>query len=120
MLVYGVASLLHFTHNAVFLLDYPNMPPTLTSLGVYGAFGVVAAVGLVGYLLYRSGQVRTGLIVIGIYAALGFGGLDHYVVAPLSAHTMMMNLTIMVEVATATVLLVVVVRLFLQRKRSHA
>ena len=41
---------------------------------------------------------------------LGFGGLDHYTVAPVSAHTVAMNLTILLEAATAAVLLVFVAR----------
>ncbi len=112
MLAYGLASLLHFSHNAWFLRDYPNLPPGLTSGGVYAAFGVVAAVGVLGYLLYRRGHPRLGLTVIALYATLGFGGLDHYVVAPVDAHSGMMNATIAFEVAMAAILLVVVVRAF--------
>jgi hypothetical protein len=37
MLVYGAASLAHFTHNAVYLEFYPNMPTWLTPLGVLAA-----------------------------------------------------------------------------------
>jgi hypothetical protein len=36
---------------------------------------------------------------------LGFAGLDHYVVAPVSAHSLVMNSTILLEVATAGTLL---------------
>ena len=106
MLVYGAASLLHFIHNAVYLRDYPNLPAWLTSGGVIAAWLVVAAVGVLGYRLYSRVSRAAGSIAIAAYAVLGFGGLDHYTVAPVSAHTVAMNLTILLEVATAAVLLI--------------
>jgi hypothetical protein len=110
MLVYGAASLLHFMHNAVYLRDYPNLPVWLTSAGVVGAWLVVAATGVLGYLLYSRVSRIAGLMGITAYAVLGFGGLDHYTVAPVSAHTVAMNLTILLEAATAAVLLAFVAR----------
>lgn len=108
MLVYGAASLLHFMHNAVYLRNYPNLPAWLTSTGVVAAWLVVAAVGVLGYLLYSRVSRAAGLVTISVYAVLGFGGLDHYTVAPVSAHTVAMNLTILLEGAAAAVLLVFV------------
>ena len=110
MLIYGAASLLHHTHNAVYLRDYPNLPVWLTSGGVVGAWLVVAAVGALGYVLYRRISRVAGLVAIAAYAVLGFGGFDHYTVAPVSAHTLAMNLTILLEGGTAAVLLVFVAR----------
>jgi hypothetical protein len=110
MLVYGAASLLHHMHNAVYLRDYPHLPAWLTSAGVVAAWLVVAATGVLGYLLYSRISRVAGLITISAYAVLGFGGLDHYTVAPMSAHTVAMNLTILLEVGTAAVLLVFVAR----------
>jgi hypothetical protein len=109
ILVYGAASLAHFAHNAVYLNLYPNMPTWLTPLGVSTAWLGVAAIGAVGYYLFRKGLTVTGLAVISLYAALGFAGLDHYAIAPISAHSMMMNATIVAEVIAASVLLVVIV-----------
>jgi hypothetical protein len=40
-----------------------------------------------------------------MYAVLGFAGLDHYVLAPMSAHTVAMNVTIWLEFATGLLLL---------------
>ena len=108
MLIYGAASLLHFLHNAVYLRDYPNLPLWLTAGGVMGAWMIVAGTGLVGYLLYTRVTRAGGLITIAIYAAFGLGGLDHYTVAPVSAHTVAMNLTILLEASTAVGLLVCV------------
>ena len=122
MLLYGAASLLHFMHNAVFLHDYPNLPGWLTATGVVGAWLVVAAVGVLGYLLYSRVSRAAGLMTIGVYAVLGFGGLDHYTVAPVSAHTVAMNLTILLEGVTGGVLLVFVARcaLAMVARRSRA
>jgi len=110
MLVYGAASLLHFMHNAVYVRDYPNLPAWLTSTGVVAAWLVVAAVGALGYLLYVRVSRVAGLITISVYALFGLGGLDHYTIAPVSAHTVAMNLTILLESATSAVLLVFVAR----------
>ena len=107
--VYAVASLVHFVHNAVYIDEYPNLPAWLTPVGVYAAWLVVVAVGVVGYWALRNVSTIAGLVVIGIYAALGFGGLDHYAVAPVSAHSTAMNLTILAEVVAASLLLVAVV-----------
>ena len=119
MLVYGAASLLHFLHNAVYLHDYPNLPVWLTAGGVLVAWGVVAGTGIAGYLLYSRVSRVAGLLVIAIYAAFGLAGLDHYTVAPVSAHTMAMNMTILLEAATAVVLLVRVAALLGQRAMSR-
>jgi hypothetical protein len=109
MIGYGVASLVHFVHNALYIGAYPNLPMWITPLVVCASWLVVAGTGSIGYWLYRSGSRAIGLMLIGVYALLGFGGLDHYAVAPVSAHSMAMNATILGEAIAASVLLVVVV-----------
>jgi uncharacterized membrane protein len=104
MLAYGAASLLHFIHNAQFAQEYPNFPDTISALQVYGAWLVVGATGLAGYLLMRFGHRVLGLIVTAVYAGLGFDGLLHYTLAPMSAHSFAMNFTILTEVALAALL----------------
>jgi len=104
-----IASLIHFTHNAVFLDDYPNLPAWLTPAGVYASWIGLTAVGLAGLVLIRSGMRRAGLSVLVLYAFLGFGGLDHYTVASIRAHTLAMNLTIALETLTASLVLFVVI-----------
>jgi hypothetical protein len=106
--MYFIASLVHFVHNAEYLHAYPNMPEWLTRSGVYLAWWAVTAVGVVGFALYKFFAPRTGLVVLALYAALGYAGLDHYVVAPVSAHTIGMNATIAFEVVAATVLLLTI------------
>jgi hypothetical protein len=105
---YAAASLFHHVHNATFLAAYPNLPAWLSPVQVYAAWTVVTAVGVLGYLLLRLRHARGGLAVLGLYAVLGLAGLDHYVRAPVAAHSHAMNLSIGCEVTTAVLLLIVV------------
>ena len=111
LLLYAVASLVHFTHNAEYLGDYPNLPPWLTRGGVYLAWIGETSLGILGYVLYRFGWRLIGLALVGVYAAFGFDGLLHYTRAPFGAHTMAMNFTILFEAAAAALLLMRVVML---------
>ena len=110
LLIYAAASFIHFVHNAEFLGDYPNLPATWTPAGVYVAWIGMTLVGVIGWLLVRRGFRITGLGVLAVYAALGLDSLGHYVLAPLSAHTLSMNSTILLEVTAAALLLVEVMR----------
>jgi hypothetical protein len=104
VLAHAAASLLHFVHNAAFLGDYPNMPAWISPAGIYGAWLAEAAIGALGVLLCWRGR-SAGLVLIAVYALLGLGGLDHYTLAPVSAHTVAMNATIWLETWTALALL---------------
>lgn len=117
LLTYGAASLVHYAHNAEFLIDYPNMPAWLSPARVYAAWLGVTAIGLVGFLLICRGYQLTGLAVSGVYGVLGLDGLGHYTLASLSAHTFTMSLTIWLEAATAVLLLTAVVSMILRRLR---
>lgn len=103
--VYFLASLWHFTHNAEFICDYPNLPAWLTSAKVYAAWGAVTAVGAAGLLFIRRRLVALGLAFVAAYASLGFDGLGHYAYAPFEFHTLGANLTILSEVTAGAVLL---------------
>jgi uncharacterized membrane protein len=108
LVLYTLASLVHFAHNAEFLSDYPNLPSSFTRSGVYFAWLGLASIGLVGYALYHYRRRLAGLLLLGLYAALGFDGLLHYTRAPLDSHTGMMNLTIWFEAVAGAALLLVV------------
>jgi hypothetical protein len=110
IIAYGAASLVHFVHNAVYIDAYPNLPAWITPVVVYVSWLAIAGTGIFGYWLYRRGWRAFGLTVIGLYALSGFGGLDHYTVAPVSAHSMAMTAMILGEAITASVLLIVTVR----------
>lgn len=117
LLAYAAASLLHHVHNAEFLHEYPNMPAWLSPARVYAAWVGVTAVGLTGYLLIGRGYQLAGLAALTVYGALGLDGLGHYTLAPWSAHTITMNLTIWLEAGTAMLLLAAVAALMLRRLR---
>ena len=109
--LYAAATLLHFAHNAEYLAQYPNLPTSWSRAEVYVAWCCVTALGLVGYGLYSLGHRRIGLTILGLYAALGFGGLLHYTRAPMAHHSATMNVTIWAEAAAGTLLLANVVLL---------
>ena len=117
--LYTAASFLHFSHNAEFLADYPNLPASLTRLGVYAAWLAVTAIGVVGLMLLRWQLRVAGLLVLAVYAGFGFDGLAHYTLAPMSAHTGMMNFTIWFEVAMAVLLLGVIGQSLVVIKRER-
>src|SRR5262249_41832260 len=102
---YAAASLLHFTHNAEYLAQYPNLPVSWTRAEVYLAWCCITSLGLLGYVLYRGGLPRVGLTLLVIYAGFGFDGLLHYTRASIADHSVAMNFTIWAEVAAATLFL---------------
>jgi hypothetical protein len=106
----AAASFVHFSHNAEYLGAYPNLPASWTRGEVYAIWCGITALGVLGYVLYRTGR-RVGLLLLGLYAAFGFAGLLHYTRAPFSHHTVAMNTSIGAEAAAAALLLVSVVRL---------
>ena len=108
LLLYLAASLVHFTHNAEYLNDYPNLPPWLERADIYRVWLAEAMLGIAGYIACRRGYERAGLCLLGIYAMFGFDGLLHYTRAPFGAHTNAMNFTIWFEVLAAACLLVAV------------
>lgn len=118
--IYCAASLIHFVHNAQFISEYPNLPASLTPSKVYLTWIAVTSIGATGVALAGSGRRILGLFLIAGYAALGFAGLDHYVLAPMSAHTLSMNATIVFEVVAAAVVLAVSVTLLLRLVRASA
>lgn len=110
LVVYAVASFIHFVHNAEFLSAYPGLPDSWTRAGVYFAWLAMTSAGAAGSLLLYRGYERMGLLLLAAYALLGMDSLGHYVLAPLSAHTLSMNSTILLEVTAAGVVLIAVVR----------
>ncbi|HTO48125.1 MAG TPA: hypothetical protein VML91_10830 [Burkholderiales bacterium] len=108
VLAYAAASLFHHAHNAAYLSDYPGMPAWLTPAGVYVAWLATTTVGAAGDLLLRSG-----------YRLAGFGTIAHYGVAPASAHSPTMHLTIALEATTGTLVLAGAVWLIASEMRER-
>ena len=115
LLIYGAASLIHFVHNAEFISDYPNLPASWSRVDVYLAWCALTAVGVLGWLLVTHGHLKSGLAVLALYAAGGLDSLGHYLLAPLSAHSVAMNSTILLEVTCAGLVLVEVMRQLARR-----
>jgi len=120
LLIYAVASLVHFTHNAEYLAEYPNLPLSWSRAGVYGAWIAMTLVGVIGWLLVSRGWILTGLCFLVGYALFGLDSLGHYVVAPFSAHTLTMNGTILAEVVAAGLVLLEVARQIARRMNDRA
>lgn len=120
LIVYCIASLIHFVHNAEFVADYPNLPAWLTRPKVYLAWLVITSVGVAGLVFLRLHLRVLGLLMIAVYAALGFAGLDHYWMAPVDAHSAAMNATIGFEVVSAAALLVTTLLLAVRNLRTRA
>lgn len=104
MLTFAIASLIHFIHNAEFVSDYPGLPKNWTTNGVYGAWVAMTLFGTFALVLSRTKHQAIGLALVIIYAICGLDSLGHYWVAPFSAHTTMMNVSILIEVFCAFVL----------------
>jgi hypothetical protein len=121
LLLYAAASLIHFVHNAELLKAYPNLPASWSRGDVYLAWIVLTLVGFAGWTLVSRGYQLTGLLFLAGYAALGLDSLGHYVLAPMAAHTLAMNGTILLEVTTAALVLFEVVRQMARRlfRREH-
>ncbi len=115
LFAYVAASFLHHAHNAWYLTWYPNMPRWLSPAGVMLAWSIETAIGMAGYAPFTRDRRTLGSALIGLYAAAGLGGLDHYTLAPMTHHSFAMNVSIWVEVATAAMLLLAV--LFHARQR---
>ena len=120
LVIYGAASLVHFAHNAEFLADYPNLPKSWSAAHVYLAWVGMTIVCMLGWLLLYRGSSFAGLFALAVYAAFGLDSLGHYVLAPLSAHTVAMNATILAEVIAAGCVLVEVARQIARRVFARA
>ena len=108
LLLYCGASVLHFTHNAEYLAEYPNLPEWISRASIYMAWCAISTIGLCGYVLFRHGHTSLGLALLASYTAFGLDGLLHYGRAPMSSHTFGMNFTIWFEVVMAALSLAAV------------
>lgn len=104
LVVYFIASLTHFAHNAEFIAIYPNMPAFITRETVYWAWLAVSSLGVAGLIVSRLGLHALGALLLMAYGACGFDGLLHYTLALCSEHTLATNLTIWFEVLAGSAL----------------
>ena len=119
VLVYFVASLAHFAHNAEYIAFYPNMPGWITREKVYLAWVGITCIGIAGLVVVRLGLHAVGAILVSVYGAFGLDGLAHYTLALCSEHTLATNVTIWSE-AIAGLVLMLTSALWLCRRLSDA
>ena len=103
--LFFVANLTHFVHNAEYISIYPGIPSWLTRETVYMAWVTGASVGLLGLAIARTRLRGIGMFLMAVYGASGIDGLAHYTLALCSEHTLTTNLTIWFEVVTGLSLL---------------
>jgi hypothetical protein len=116
---YFLTSFGHFSHNAEFICEYPNLPAWLTRTQVYAVWAAITSVGALGLLLMHKKLMAMGLALMAVYAALGFDGLGHYALAPIELHPLAANVTILSEVVAAALLLPVVLWLLASHLVRH-
>ena len=97
-ILYTLASLTHFAHNAEYIAFYPGLPAWMTRESVYLAWLAVAAVGVLALGAFRMGWGRVAAVCLIVYGLLGADGLLHYTLGLCSEHTLATNLTIWAEV----------------------
>jgi hypothetical protein len=115
VILYFIASLAHFAHNAEYIAFYPNMPHWLTRENVYVAWLGVTGIGASGLFLFRLGLQTLGALLVSVYGALGLDGLTHYTLALCSEHTLAANVTIWSEAIVGFLLLLASVLLLRER-----
>lgn len=117
--LYCAASLFHFIHNAIFIDEYPNLPGWISVAVVYITWLGITSIGIVGYFLVRHGKQVIGLVTLAVYGTFGLDGLGHYSLAPMSAHTFTMNLTIWLEALTAVIVMIAITWLLIKHLRGQ-
>lgn len=96
--LYTLASLVHFSHNAEYIVFYPGLPASITPDSIYLAWLAVASVGLLSAAAKWRGRGRIAAALLMVYGLLGTDGLLHYTLALCSEHTLATNATIWAEV----------------------
>jgi hypothetical protein len=104
-MVYFIASLAHFAHNAEYIAFYPNMPVWLTREKVYMAWLGITCIGMAGLAISRFGLHAMAAFLVGVYGAFGLDGLAHYTLALCSEHTLATNVTIWAEAIAGLLLM---------------
>jgi hypothetical protein len=77
---------LHYTHNAIFLADYPG-PAWFTPQMIIFTVAVMSTIGLLGYRLYFRNVFTWAYFCLGLYSITSISSPGHYLfpmVAPMS------------------------------------
>ncbi len=82
-----ISTWLHYTHNAIFLADYPG-PAWFTPQMIIMTVAVMSSIGLLGYWLYSRRVLMWAYFCLGLYSITSISSPGHYLfpmVTPLSA-----------------------------------
>ncbi len=80
----------------------------------------MTAIGVGGWIVLTRGYAVAGLAMLAASALLGVDSLGHYWLAPISAHSLAMNSTILLEVSAAAAVLMAVAYHVARRVRGQA
>jgi hypothetical protein len=77
-----VVSVVHYADNYLGWEDYPHPAsgPDPSKTDILIAWFVFTALGLTGYVLFRRGRVRAGVVLLAAYSGSGLIGIGHYMV----------------------------------------
>ena len=81
---------LHYTDNALNVDLYPE-PDWITTSGVFLTWGVMSAIGILGYWLYNQQKYWLSYLFLGIYAGTGLSSVAHYFYGALSQFSLKMH-----------------------------
>lgn len=116
--LYGVASLVHFAHNALFADAYPNLPSWVTPSVVVATWLAISSIAGLAWFSLHCGARVLGLALLAVYAAFGLDAFGHYELAPIDAHSLAMNVTIWFEGLSAILLFSVALTCVIATVRS--
>jgi hypothetical protein len=81
-----ISTWLHYTHNAIFLADYPG-PAWFTPQMIMVTIAAMSTIGLWGYRLYSQNACKWAYFCLGLYSITSISSPGHYLfpmVAPMS------------------------------------
>ena len=112
-----IATIFHYSDNVCYFHSYPE-PIWLNAKLVDAFWFIMTPLALVGYLLFKRGQIHRGAVVLYAYAAASLLVLGHYRFAPFFAISARIHFFILLEAALAVALVAYVA--WLQSRRVAA
>jgi len=95
---------IHFTDNFLFYQKYPQ-PEWITLDSIYISWVILTLVGIVGYWLYRVGNLGVAYVCLSMYSLTGLSSLGHYLYGAMSKFSVKMHLFIWTDALTGMALL---------------
>ena len=95
---------IHYTDNFLFYQKYPQ-PEWITLDSIYICWVILTLVGIMGYWLYRVGNLGGAYVFLSIYSLTGLSSLGHYLYGAMSEFSFKMHLFICTDALTGMALL---------------